>query len=52
VASEQGSERVQKLRYEYRSWLDTVDVCNLVFIDETGLNLAMVKRYGRGFGGK
>jgi len=52
VASEQGSERVQKLRYEYRSWLDTVDVRNLVFIDETGLNLAMVRRYGRGFGGK
>jgi len=42
---------VQKLRYEFRAWLDTIDVRNLVFIDETGLNLSMTRRYGRSQGG-
>jgi transposase len=51
VASEQATERVQKLRYEFRRWLDTIDVKNLVFIDETGLNLAMTRLYGRCEGG-
>jgi hypothetical protein len=35
------------LRYEFRRWLDTIDVKNLVFIEETGLNLAMTRLYGR-----
>ena len=35
VATEQGTERVKELRYEFRRWLDTVDIKNLVFIDET-----------------
>jgi len=39
------------LRYEFRRWLDTIDVKNLVFIDETGLNLAMTRLYGRCEGG-
>lgn len=47
IASEQLSARVKNLRYEWRIWLDTIDVRNLVFIDETGINLAMVRRYGR-----
>jgi len=51
VASEQATERVQKLRYELQSWLDTIDVKNLVFIDETGINLSMTRLYGRGEGG-
>jgi transposase len=51
-ASEQNTERVQALRYEYRQWLDRIDVRNLVFIDETGVNLGMVRRYGRGVGGE
>ena len=38
---------MQKLRYEFRAWLDTIDVRNLVFIDETGVNLSMTRRYGR-----
>ncbi|TYQ23233.1 IS630 family transposase [Pseudanabaena sp. UWO311] len=42
---------MQKLRYEFRLWLDTIDVKNLVFIDETGLNLAMIRLYGRCEGG-
>jgi len=52
VASEQESERVKKLRHEWRIWLDTIDIRNLVFIDETGVNLAMTRRYGRIEGGE
>jgi hypothetical protein len=52
VASEQETERVQEMRYEFRLWLDTIDVKNLVFIDETGVNLAMTRNYGRGVGGE
>jgi len=51
VATEQSSERVQELRHEFRRWLDTIDIKNLVFIDETGLNLAMTRLYGRCEGG-
>ena len=39
------------MRYEFRRWLDTIDIKNLVFIDETGINLAMTRHYGRGEGG-
>lgn len=39
------------MRYEFRHWLDTIDVKNLVFIDETGMNLSMTRRYGRCEGG-
>jgi len=39
------------LRYEFRLWLDTIDIKNLIFIDETGINLAMTRHYGRGEGG-
>lgn len=52
MATEQTTERVQKLRHEFRSWVDTVDIKNLVFIDETGVNLAMTRYYGRGINGK
>ncbi|MCE2907094.1 MAG: winged helix-turn-helix domain-containing protein, partial [Anabaena sp. CoA2_C59] len=48
VASDQKTQRVQKMRYEFRRWLDTIDVKNLVFINETGLNLAMTRNYGKG----
>jgi transposase len=43
---------VQQLRYEFRRWLDTIDVKNLVFIDETGLNMGMTRLYGRGENGE
>lgn len=39
------------MRDEFRCWLDTIDVKNLVFIDETGINLALTRLYGRGEGG-
>lgn len=45
------SERIKSLRYEFREWLSKIDVKNLVFIDETGVNLAMTRRYGRCKGG-
>ena len=47
----QTTERVRKLRYEWRSWIDTIDIINLIFINETGINLAMTRLYGRGEGG-
>ncbi len=39
------------MRYEFRRWLDTIDIKNLVFIDEKGVNLAMTRNYGRCQGG-
>lgn len=51
VATEQATERIQNLRHEFRRWLDTIDLRNLVFIDETGVNLAMTRLYGRCEGG-
>lgn len=39
IPSELLSEKAQKLRYEWRIWLDSIDVRNIVFIDETGVNL-------------
>ena len=39
------------MRYEFRLWLDTIDIKNLIFIDETGINQAMTRHYGRGEGG-
>ena len=39
------------MRYEFRRWLDTIDIKNLVFIDERGVNLAMTRHYGRGENG-
>ena len=35
------------MRHEWRSGLDTLDIRNLIFIDETGINLAMTRIYGR-----
>jgi alpha-L-fucosidase len=52
LATEQATELVQKLRYEFRRWLDTIDIKNLVVFDETGVNLlAMTRNYGRCQGG-
>ena len=42
---------MQDLQYQFRCWLDTIDIRNLVFIDETGINLAMTRLYGRARGG-
>lgn len=35
------------MRFEYRDWVLSVDPHNLVFVDESGLNLGMTRLYGR-----
>ena len=42
-ASEQESPRITQLRYQYRHWLFTIDPRNLVFVDESGVNLGMAR---------
>jgi hypothetical protein len=39
------------VRYKFRRGLDSIDIKNLVFIDEKGVNLAMTRNYGRCQGG-
>lgn len=51
-ASEQDSLRVQELRHDYRSSLDKIDVRNLVFVDEAGLNLSMSRLFARAVDGE
>ncbi|MDZ4877539.1 MAG: IS630 family transposase ISMae26 [Chroococcidiopsis cubana SAG 39.79] len=51
-ADEAQSERVQKLRREYWTTIGEVCLKDLVFIDETGVNLAMTRRYARAKKGK
>lgn len=46
-ASEQDSPRIEKLRFEYRDWVLDRGPHNLVFVDESGLNLGMTRLYGR-----
>ena len=46
------SARVQKLRREYWTTIGEVKLSDLVFIDETGVNLAMTLGYGRAIKGK
>lgn len=51
-ASEQDTERIQLLRHSYRRWLERVDIHNLVFVDEAGVNLGLTRLYGRAVGGE
>jgi hypothetical protein len=46
-ASEQDSPRIKQMRFNYRDWVLAVDPHNLIFIDESGLNLGMTRNYGR-----
>lgn len=43
---------MQQLRHEYRRWLEQVDIRNLVFVDEAGVNLASTRLYARAVGGE
>ena len=43
---------MQELRHDYRRWLDPIDVRNLVFVDEAGLNLSMSRLFARAFKGE
>ena len=51
-ASEQETPRVQQLRHEYRRWLDRVDIHNLVFVDQAGVNRSMTGLYAPAMGGE
>lgn len=35
------------MRHDFRRWLDKIDVRNLIFIDEAGLNLSMSRLFAR-----
>ena len=41
-----------ELRHDYRRWLDKIDVKNLVFVDEAGLNLSMSRLFARAVDGE
>ncbi|MFH7031039.1 MAG: IS630 family transposase [Heteroscytonema crispum UTEX LB 1556] len=51
-ASEQDTPRVQELRHDYRRSLDRIDVRNLIFVDEAGLNLSMSRLFARAVDGE
>ncbi len=51
-ANEAESERVQNLRSQYWTTIGEVQLKDLVFIDETGINLAMTRRHARAKRGK
>jgi len=46
-AAEQDTDRVKKLRQEYLENIRKFDLQDLVFIDESGVNIAMTKLYAR-----
>ncbi|MBW4565059.1 MAG: transposase [Mojavia pulchra JT2-VF2] len=43
---------MQELRHDYRRTLDKIDVRNLVFVDEAGLNLSMSRLFARAVDGE
>jgi hypothetical protein len=43
IAAQQETQRVKDLRFAYRLWSFTIDPRNLVFIDETGIHLALTR---------
>ena len=51
-ASEQDTPRITNLRYEFRHWLLSVDPGNLVFVDESGVNLGMARLFARAVRGQ
>lgn len=51
-ASEKHTERVQQLRFDYWHIIRDVKPENLVFIDESGVNLSMIRTHARAQGGE
>lgn len=51
-ASEPDTPRITQMRYEYRHWMFTIDPRNLIFVDESGVNLSMTRLDGRAFRGQ
>lgn len=52
VAKERKSKRVQEMRRIFREQMKNFDPFRLIFIDETGSNIAMTRRYARALQGK
>lgn len=46
------TDKVQKLRVEYWDVIRNVTADNLIFIDESGVNLAMIRLYARAYRGE
>ena len=46
-AVERDTERVRQARHDYQSKISQVPFERLTFVDESGVNLAMTRRYGR-----
>jgi transposase len=51
-ASEQDTPRIAKLRYEFRDLVLSVDLHNLVFVDESGVNIGMARLFARSIRGE
>jgi hypothetical protein len=45
--SERDTERVKKLRVEFTQWIKGVEIRRLKVVDESGVNIAMSRLYGR-----
>ena len=43
---------MQELRHDHRRWLETIDVRNLIFVDEAGLNLSMSRLFASAVDGE
>ena len=50
-AKEQQRDDVQRLRREWIEYIKFIEISRLIFLDETSINLAMTRLYGRAFGG-
>jgi transposase len=46
-ASERDTPRIQQARQDYRQQITALDLGRLKFVDESGVNLAMTRLYGR-----
>jgi transposase len=47
IASERDTEKVRQQRQDYQQKIWPIDLNNLVFVDEAGVNKAMTRLYGR-----
>ncbi len=45
--TEKRSDRVQKLRVDYWKEIEGIDPFDLIFLDESGVNLGLTRIYGR-----
>ena len=51
-ATEKGSERVQQQRLEFWEKVQGISADNLIFLDESGVNLSLVRLFGRSYKGQ